>query len=218
MKDLNPENYHGIIRHVAFQFLEGGNFDGVLDLGGGFGNTAVEIKQNFGATNVGVIDLVASEQSCNPNLDFAVAGDLNDPAVIEAAGERYGPFDVILAMDVLEHLVDPWACVVALERHLRPGGVLIASIPNVAHFSVSIKLFVLGQWRLYPNGILDRTHLRFFTRQTAKELLESGGLRVGGVSYTVSNHIYWKYVNWLRHFGFADRLAFQFIMAARAPS
>ena len=215
MSGFQTDKYHSAVRQVAFHFLEGRDFAGVLDVGGGYGNTAAAIKERYGASSVGVVDLVASLDSCNPALDFAVAGDLSDPALIEELGREHGPFQVILCMDVLEHLADPWGCVQALGGLLRPDGVLIASIPNVAHLSVSAKLFLLGEWKLYPEGILDRTHLRFFTRQTAKELLECGGLKVDGVTSTMSPIVYWRYVNWLRHFGLSRRLAYQYVMAAR---
>jgi SAM-dependent methyltransferase len=87
-----------------------------------------------------------------------------------------GTFDVIIALDVLEHLVDPWSAVKRLHRILNPGGVIIASIPNIGHYSVSIPLVLRGTWNYAGEGLLDQTHLRFFTRKTAVELLTCSGL------------------------------------------
>jgi SAM-dependent methyltransferase len=86
-------------------------------------------------------------------------------------------FDLILALDVLEHLVDPWSVVRRLHQLLKPGGSLIASIPNAAHYTVSLPL-LRGRWNYVPAGILDATHLRFFVRDTAHELLTCSGLVV----------------------------------------
>ena len=94
--------------------------------------------------------------------------------------------DLILALDVLEHLVDPWSVVRKLDRVLRPGGALIASIPNVRHHSVLVPLLFRGRWRYMPMGPLDRTHLRFFTRSTAIDLVESSGMRVDKMDSVMS--------------------------------
>ena len=209
--------YYGSSRENILPLLPPGEIDGVLDIGGGYGNAAVTIKERRGAKNVGVIDLVASENNANRNLDFASVGDLNDVSTIQKVGEAHGPFDVVLCLDVLEHLIDPWRLVGSLDKILSPKGVIIASIPNVAHLSVSLKLFLFGQWRLYDQGILDRTHLRFFTKQTAIELMETGSLKVDHCSYTVSRNAYFKRLNWMQHLIGSRYFAFQFLLRAGAP-
>jgi SAM-dependent methyltransferase len=85
------------------------------------------------------------------------------------------PFDAILCLDVLEHLRDPWGVARRLAELLRPGGVMIASIPNIAHYRIIVGL-LRGRWTYAPSGILDHTHLRFFTRDTAIDLLRQAGL------------------------------------------
>jgi SAM-dependent methyltransferase len=81
-------------------------------------------------------------------------------------------FDVILCLDVLEHMVNPWGAVDRLvSRYLAPGGALVVSLPNVRHYSVVLPLLLQGRWDYQDAGLLDRTHLRFFTRDTALRLL-----------------------------------------------
>jgi SAM-dependent methyltransferase len=87
-------------------------------------------------------------------------------------------FDLILALDVLEHLVDPWSVVERLRPKLKSSGVFVASIPNVAYWQASLPLLVKGSWDYQDNGLLDRTHLRFFSRKTAIELFERMGYEV----------------------------------------
>ncbi|HWH83019.1 MAG TPA: class I SAM-dependent methyltransferase [Burkholderiaceae bacterium] len=80
-------------------------------------------------------------------------------------------FDLVLCLDVLEHLVDPWRCADRLAQRLAPGGKLIASLPNVRCLHTLMPLLLRGEWRYTEDGLLDRTHLRFFTRGSAIEML-----------------------------------------------
>lgn len=86
--------------------------------------------------------------------------------------------DVILCLDILEHLVDPWSVVRRLSPLLAPGGVLIISIPNIRNLKFIRKLLFKGDFRYRDAGLLDRTHLRFFTRETGIEMACCGGLKL----------------------------------------
>ena len=94
-----------------------------------------------------------------------------------------GPFDAIVYGDVLEHLSDPRAALVALDRTLAPGGVVIVSVPNVAHLWMRLSL-LLGRFDYADRGILDRTHLRFFTRRSFVTFLREAGLAVDELRIT----------------------------------
>jgi len=104
--------------------------------------------------------------------DEVVVADL-----ASAAARLAGPFDAIVYGDVLEHLSDPLAALRALNGVLAGGGVVIVSVPNVAHLWVRLQLLA-GRFEYADRGILDRTHLRFFTRRTLLALLAEGGLAV----------------------------------------
>jgi 2-polyprenyl-3-methyl-5-hydroxy-6-metoxy-1,4-benzoquinol methylase len=84
-------------------------------------------------------------------------------------------FDVIVYGDVLEHLVDPLRTVQGLDRWLAPGGRVVVSVPNVAHLLIRLSLLV-GRFDYIDRGILDRTHLRFFTERSLRRLLAAAGL------------------------------------------
>lgn len=88
--------------------------------------------------------------------------------------EEYG---AIILGDVLEHLVEPAAVLKRLLGHLAPEGVVLVSVPNIAHLAVRL-LLLSGRFPRMDRGPLDRTHLHFFTRATAEELLRRSGLRV----------------------------------------
>jgi SAM-dependent methyltransferase len=86
-----------------------------------------------------------------------------------------GPFEAIVYGDVLEHLADPLGALVGLNRSASPDAVIIVSLPNVAHLWVRLNL-LFGHFDYVSRGILDRSHLRFFTRRTMLELLARAGL------------------------------------------
>ena len=106
------------------------------------------------------------------HADRVVVGDVQDAAVRARVG---GPFDVVLLMHVLEHLVDPWAVLRAARDWLAPGGHAVVLLPNVACWRIRKALFLGGAFEYEDTGILDRTHLRFFTLDSARALLATSG-------------------------------------------
>jgi 2-polyprenyl-3-methyl-5-hydroxy-6-metoxy-1,4-benzoquinol methylase len=94
--------------------------------------------------------------------------------------------DLILCLDVLEHLVNPVKVVEYLHKLLIPNGLLIASIPNVRHYTVVTPLIFQGKWEYQDEGVLDNTHLRFFVKDTAIKLMTSSGLELEEVKSNLS--------------------------------
>ena len=88
------------------------------------------------------------------------------------------PYDLIVVADVLEHMVDPFAALSSMRKCLSEQGRLLVSIPNVRHLSVVWTLVARGDWRYEKSGIMDDTHLRFFTRRSFVRLLHSVGYDV----------------------------------------
>lgn len=147
----------------------------VLEVGCGAGHTLEHLKQRRRAAwtcGIELVDDVAHD--AETRVDQVLVGDVERLELPIAPRS----LDLILLLDVLEHLVDPWTTMARLAGLLRPGGHVIASIPNVRHHSVVLPLIVRGRWSYAPSGVLDRTHLRFFTRQSAIALVETTGLRV----------------------------------------
>ena len=89
-----------------------------------------------------------------------------------------GTYDCIVFNDVLEHVVDPWSMLDRAKERLAPGGRIVASIPNVRHYIVVRNLALRGRWDYADWGVLDRTHLRFFTRASIEELFESADMAI----------------------------------------
>lgn len=88
------------------------------------------------------------------------------------------PFDVVFFNDVLEHMVDPWAALVTTQPLITPGGCVVASLPNVRCYKVLDAFVRRGDFTYTDVGILDRTHLRFFTRSTMTDMFTSSGYEV----------------------------------------
>lgn len=96
----------------------------------------------------------------------------------EAFDSVTGPYDCITFLDVLEHLIDPWSTLSAARDLLSSSGVVVASVPNVQHIDVALDLLLRGRFTYSDWGILDRNHLRFFTRRSIVDLFESCGYLV----------------------------------------
>jgi 2-polyprenyl-3-methyl-5-hydroxy-6-metoxy-1,4-benzoquinol methylase len=109
-----------------------------------------------------------------PVAERVIVGDLSEPGVVASAidDER---FDVVVGGDVLEHLRDPLEVLRACRAALKPGGYVVLSLPNIAHADVKLQLLD-GRFPYRATGLLDRTHLRFFTLETIHELLHDAGL------------------------------------------
>lgn len=86
-------------------------------------------------------------------------------------------FDTIILGDVLEHLVDPWELLVKMKRHLAKEGVIISSIPNLQYFPILWDL-IRGRFEYRTHGILDKTHLRFFTAKEVRKLFTDTGYKI----------------------------------------
>jgi SAM-dependent methyltransferase len=147
----------------------------VLEIGCGAGATLGWLRQQKRASlTVGVEIAEGAARSARSHADEVHCLDFERDE-LALAGEK---FDLILCLDVLEHMVNPWQVVDRLvSQHLAPGGTLLVSLPNVRHHSVLLPLLLRGRWDYQDAGLLDRTHLRFFTRGTAIELLSHPGLQ-----------------------------------------
>jgi len=101
----------------------------------------------------------------------------------EALDEVEAKFDAVVLGDVLEHVADPWTQLSRIRCLCRPDARVVISVPNVAHIFVRAQLMT-GRFEYQDRGILDRTHLRFFTRRTAIDLVQEAGLVREATTYS----------------------------------
>jgi 2-polyprenyl-3-methyl-5-hydroxy-6-metoxy-1,4-benzoquinol methylase len=159
--------------HDYARRMVGSNHD-VLDIGCGEGVLASEIKQN--GNRVTGIDLLPSVEH-ESELEEYFSADLDEgirPVIDALNGKR---FDRVLLLDILEHLRRPEDLLAECQEVLARDGQLIVSLPNIANITVRAML-LFGRFHYTERGLLDRTHLRFFTRKTARRLLEQSGYKI----------------------------------------
>jgi 2-polyprenyl-3-methyl-5-hydroxy-6-metoxy-1,4-benzoquinol methylase/glycosyltransferase involved in cell wall biosynthesis len=152
----------------------------VLDVGCSTGSFAVALKRK-GCRVTGIEINPRAAEVAQSRCDAVHVGDV--ASVLASGVLPEGAFDVVVAADVLEHLVDPWSVVRALRRLVRPGGVMLASLPNVTHASVVLEL-CRGRFPTGPEGLLDDTHLRFFGEASAVALFTQTGYAAAVVDRT----------------------------------
>jgi len=172
---MKPDNYYSCIREDIIEIASGtGSIDSVLDVGCGYGYTGLRLKE-IGAQKVEGIELSASAYiKAIDSLDKVYHGSCEDERLLR----KIGLYDCILCADILEHLIDPWLTISILKHHVNKGGRLIASIPNIRYYKVLFNLLFFGKWNYENSGILDKTHLRFFTRKSIISMFMQNGYEI----------------------------------------
>lgn len=176
----------------------------VLDVGCADGYLGKEFKNN-GCFVVGIEGMAQRIKTAREILDDVVTGNIEGVKTLPYP-ENF--FDVIVFADVLEHLMMPEAVLANFKKYLKKEGSIIISVPNIARIDVRLKL-LLGKFNYAQGGILDKTHLRFFTLDSIQRLLIESG-------YVVTRKDSSGYFSRFRMFSFLSKLlAFQFILLAK---
>jgi len=145
----------------------------ILEVGAGAGHTLKWIKELYPKTETTAVEInSALLQELRQNVDVPIIGPIDE------ALPQLKSYDLILFLDVLEHLSDPTATLRNLSKHLEANGQVIVSVPNIAHLSVSVPLLLQRRFDYQDAGILDRTHLKFFVEGTAIKLLNDANFIV----------------------------------------
>ncbi|MDP4195514.1 MAG: glycosyltransferase [Bacteroidota bacterium] len=145
----------------------------ILDVGCGRGKMASEIKTSLGSEVWGIELVKSAAVVAKDRLDHVLIGKVEDN--IRQLPDAY--FDSIIFADVLEHLIDPLIVLSSIKTKLTNDGEIIASIPNVRFWNV-VKNLLSGFWEYEEAGIMDNSHLRFFTRNSIYNLFDKAGLKI----------------------------------------
>jgi 2-polyprenyl-3-methyl-5-hydroxy-6-metoxy-1,4-benzoquinol methylase len=179
----------------------------VLEVGCGSGEFASLLKARLPDAMVwGIEPSPTAAAEAASRIDKVIPRGFGPGTTPELAGKK---FDCVVFNDVLEHLVDPEDALRRCRDHLADDGVIVASIPNILFFYEITKILLDEDWQYSEHGILDKTHLRFFTRKSIVRLFQTAGYRVeviaginafAGKKYKIANFLMlgrlrdWKYV------------------------
>ena len=167
--------------HTLMVELVGGS-KRVLDVGCATGYLARVLGER-GCTVSGLESDAAAAEEARPHLARLVVGNVEELDLVEVFGDER--FDVVVFGDVLEHLRDPLAALRNAQRVLADRGSIVASIPNIAHGSVRLSLMA-GRFDYQPLGLLDSTHVRFFTKASIERLFHEAGMAIVDVRRTTA--------------------------------
>ncbi|HRI94327.1 MAG TPA: class I SAM-dependent methyltransferase [Nocardioides sp.] len=192
----------------------------VLDVGCAAGDTAEAlVARGCTVSGVDIEDAVPDDRR---NLfDKLVIANIEEQRLSKLFDAD--SYDVVIYGDVLEHLLDPLTALRDSLQLLRPGGRVVISVPNVTHAAVRLAL-AQGRWRYTPTGLLDETHVRFFTQDSICQLLEDAGLVIEELRGTVADPFDTEVefdadalpdglIDWVRHQ--PDAMTYQFVASAR---
>lgn len=207
------QRYFAHARPEMIQMLPA-NAGRVLDVGcscGQFGKLAKSTLPSL--TEFWGIELHrGSAEQAERVLDRVVVGGV--PDALENVPDGY--FDCVTFNDVLEHLQDPDEILTMVKSKLKPGGHVVASIPNIREFNTLWNLVVAKQWEYTDSGILDRTHVRFFTQSTIRNMFQRLGFEIEELRGINRNWRRWpRLFNWLTLGYMSDTLYLQFACRAR---
>jgi 2-polyprenyl-3-methyl-5-hydroxy-6-metoxy-1,4-benzoquinol methylase len=182
----NDDNYpyleeinEGILRHVPSN--RRGPRPAVLDVGCGQGSLAGEIAvRGYEVWGIEQSEFAATRAA--KKIDRVIQADLTDGAAVatEIGSKK---FDQIVFSDVLEHVYDPLSVLRSYLIYLKPGGQILISLPNVTNWHTRLAI-LFGRFNYQDSGVLDRTHIRFFTFNTAGKMVRAAGLKVERADYT----------------------------------
>ena len=149
----------------------------VLDVGCATGALGAHLKETRPSLHVTGIEIDPEMAAvARDRIDHVVEGDVMDVVRGNVLADQR--FDCVVLADVLEHLSDPWTAIKLMRDHVEPGGVVVASLPNVRHYSTLLSVFLFKRWPYRDRGIHDRTHLRFFAERNVRELFEGADLEI----------------------------------------
>lgn len=172
--DTKPDSYFSGARVDFVEALPADPKAAILEIGCGNGTTgALALSAAKCATYCGVELSPRAAGGARKRLTEVVVGNIEEIALDWPAAT----FDALILSEVLEHLVDPWQVMKRLAPLVRPGGLVLVSSPNIAHYSIVLQLLA-GRWDLTDRGAMDRTHLRWFTPRTYADLINTSGFKV----------------------------------------
>lgn len=166
--------YYSHSRSSIFRLIDSHPISKSLDVGCGIGMFSAVLKEKYRCKTWGIEPDFASHRESLSNLDNGLLGswEMN----IQNLPHDY--FNAIFFNDVLEHMINPYQCLIQAKAMLETGGKVYASIPNFIFADNLAEIIFSKDWKYLESGILDKTHLRFFTRKSMIRLFKEAGYQV----------------------------------------
>lgn len=176
---MNTLEYYSNIRFDILPLIEKRPEQRILEVGCGRGYTLAYLKERgFASAVVGIEKVRECYEASHPMVDEIILAD------VETFNFSFKEcFDVILFLDVLEHLYLPFSVLRQSQRLLTPSGYFVVSIPNIRNYAILKRLIIKGRWDYKDSGILDRTHIRFFTKKSFLSSLEKEAGKIQVLDY-----------------------------------
>jgi 2-polyprenyl-3-methyl-5-hydroxy-6-metoxy-1,4-benzoquinol methylase len=203
------DKYFSLFRSEIYDLIPRGTLR-LLDVGCGTGELGQAAKIQLGVQEVIGIEIHEPvARIAGSKLDKVILGDVEQ---LQLDFEP-GYFDCIVCADVLEHTIDPWQLLRRLSNLLSGDGSFIASIPNIRHIVPILKI-LFDRLEYEESGILDKTHLRFFTLHTAKKMLTDAGFDIQHMIRSRSNSWKFRAANAISFGLFREFSVYQYIFLA----
>jgi 2-polyprenyl-3-methyl-5-hydroxy-6-metoxy-1,4-benzoquinol methylase len=168
-----PESYFDSIRDDMLRYVPPASRK-TLEFGCGRGGFSSLVKQRLAAQTWAVEIDKTSAAAAAAKLDKVICADALD--ALGQLPENY--FDCIIFFDVLEHMINPYSLLDGVRTKLAAGGVVVASIPNIRYYRAFVEYVFGADWRYRQQGVMDKTHLRFFTKKSILRMFDELGFEI----------------------------------------
>ncbi|MBK5721415.1 class I SAM-dependent methyltransferase [Dysgonomonas sp. Marseille-P4677] len=208
---MKEEDYYFSERKELLKFISP-KIERTLDVGCASGTFSEQLKNKFDIETWGIEMVEEYALIAKEKLDYTLHGTFDE--VYEKLPKNY--FDCIFFNDVLEHMVEPENCLKKVKQNLMPGKTVIASIPNIRYINILKNLILKRDWKYEDSGILDHTHLRFFTKKSIVRMFENCGYKINRIEgiRSISPYCLTSIINLLAFNSLDDIKHQQFVVVA----
>ncbi|GAA4458920.1 class I SAM-dependent methyltransferase [Nibrella saemangeumensis] len=172
---VNKEFYYSYPRPEMLRYIDTG-VKNILEFGCADGSFAAKVKEKFDCNYIGVEPLSKYANIARTRLNYVY--EITAEEFISSSEGMENKYDVVIFNDVLEHLIDPYTLLKDLRMLLTQGGKVVASIPNFLNFQNIYSILRDKDFKYSEHGILDKTHLRFFTKRSIERLFNESGYNI----------------------------------------
>lgn len=195
MNDLNilykqkPSSYYSMSRPEMLNYVPS-SASNILEIGCGAGSFASLLKSQRPSVELWGLDIQAG---CCDEMKMIFKEYIHGNFENDDIQLPLDYFDCVIMNDVLEHLYDPWKVLNKIKQYLHSDGYITLSVPNMRYYNILVDLIFNKRWSYVDKGVLDKTHIRFFTKNSLESMLTECGYRIVSVDGINSRYVSKKY-------------------------